>query len=68
MALFSRRTAESTPLDGVDVVLADLDGVVYAGPARCRMRSTASTAPARGVVSATSPTTHRAPMYRWRRI
>ena len=31
MALFSRRTAESTPLDGVDVVLADLDGVVYAG-------------------------------------
>lgn len=31
MALFSRRTA-STPLDGVDAVLADLDGVVYAGP------------------------------------
>ena len=31
MALFSRRTAEATPLDGVDVVLADLDGVVYAG-------------------------------------
>jgi len=31
MALFSRRAAESTPLDGVDVVLADLDGVVYAG-------------------------------------
>ena len=31
MALFSRRTAEPTPLDGVDVVLADLDGVVYAG-------------------------------------
>lgn len=30
MALFSRRT-EPTPLDGVDVVLADLDGVVYAG-------------------------------------
>ncbi|GAA3663960.1 HAD-IIA family hydrolase [Microbacterium marinilacus] len=29
MALFSKR--ESTPLDGVDVVLADLDGVVYAG-------------------------------------
>ncbi|WP_460774342.1 HAD-IIA family hydrolase [Microbacterium sp. GXF7504] len=28
MALFSRAT---TPLDGVDVVLADLDGVVYAG-------------------------------------
>ena len=31
MALFSRNTAPS-PLDGVDVVLADLDGVVYAGP------------------------------------
>jgi len=31
MALFGRRGA-STPLDGVDVVLADLDGVVYAGP------------------------------------
>lgn len=31
MALFSKRTA-STPLDGVDAVLADLDGVVYAGP------------------------------------
>lgn len=31
MALFSKRTAP-TPLDGVDVVLADLDGVVYAGP------------------------------------
>lgn len=33
MALFSRRRANaSTPLDGVDTVLADLDGVVYAGP------------------------------------
>ena len=32
MALFSRRRVASTPLDGVDVVLADLDGVVYAGP------------------------------------
>lgn len=35
MALFSRRSAAaaaSTPLDDVDVVLADLDGVVYAGP------------------------------------
>ncbi|WP_336633392.1 MULTISPECIES: HAD-IIA family hydrolase [unclassified Microbacterium] len=33
MALFSRRPATgSAPLDGVDVVLADLDGVVYAGP------------------------------------
>lgn len=31
MALFGRRGAEPTPLDGVDVVLADLDGVVYAG-------------------------------------
>lgn len=30
MALFSR--ARRTPLDGVDLVLADLDGVVYAGP------------------------------------
>lgn len=32
MALFSRRRTPSTPLDGVDTVLADLDGVVYAGP------------------------------------
>jgi len=31
MALFSRKTGPA-PLDGVDVVLADLDGVVYAGP------------------------------------
>ena len=31
MGLFSRR-ADPAPLDGVDVVLADLDGVVYAGP------------------------------------
>jgi HAD superfamily hydrolase (TIGR01450 family) len=30
MGLFPRR-ARATPLDGVDVVLADLDGVVYAG-------------------------------------
>ncbi|MFE7844495.1 HAD-IIA family hydrolase [Microbacterium sp. NPDC057407] len=30
MALFGRRS-QPTPLDGVDVVLADLDGVVYAG-------------------------------------
>lgn len=30
MGLFSK--ARPTPLDGVDVVLADLDGVVYAGP------------------------------------
>ncbi|MGF3057542.1 HAD-IIA family hydrolase [Microbacterium sp. YY-01] len=34
MAFFSRRRAAATrmPLDGVDLVLADLDGVVYAGP------------------------------------
>ena len=32
MALFGRRAATPAPLDGVDVVLADLDGVVYAGP------------------------------------
>lgn len=31
MALFSRRTDPPSPLEGVDVVLADLDGVVYAG-------------------------------------
>lgn len=31
MGPFLRRQAESAPLDGVDVVLADLDGVVYAG-------------------------------------
>jgi len=31
MALFSRRSVERAPLDDVDVVLADLDGVVYAG-------------------------------------
>ena len=31
MALFGRRAATRAPLDGVDVVLADLDGVVYAG-------------------------------------
>ena len=31
MALFGRRPAERTPLNDVDVVLADLDGVVYAG-------------------------------------
>jgi glycerol 3-phosphatase-2 len=31
MALFGRRSSGATPLDGVDVVLADLDGVVYAG-------------------------------------
>ena len=33
MALFrSRNSAQAAPLDGVDVVLADLDGVVYKGP------------------------------------
>lgn len=31
MGIFSRR-ADPTPLDDIDVVLADLDGVVYAGP------------------------------------
>lgn len=31
MPLFGRRPSQRTPLDGVDVVLADLDGVVYAG-------------------------------------
>ena len=31
MALFGRRLDTAAPLDGVDVVLADLDGVVYAG-------------------------------------
>ncbi|MEV4687959.1 HAD-IIA family hydrolase [Microbacterium sp. LWH3-1.2] len=31
MALFGRRAGTPAPLDGVDVVLADLDGVVYAG-------------------------------------
>ncbi|BFM25585.1 HAD-IIA family hydrolase [Microbacterium sp. che218] len=30
--IFGRGKADPTPLDGVDVVLADLDGVVYAGP------------------------------------
>lgn len=32
MGLFSRKPTARTPLDGIDVVLADLDGVVYAGP------------------------------------
>ncbi|GGH46148.1 HAD-IIA family hydrolase [Microbacterium album] len=31
MALFSKKTGPA-PIEGVDVVLADLDGVVYAGP------------------------------------
>lgn len=31
MPLFGRRSATPGPLEGVDVVLADLDGVVYAG-------------------------------------
>jgi HAD superfamily hydrolase (TIGR01450 family) len=31
MPLFGRRPSTAAPLDGVDVVLADLDGVVYAG-------------------------------------
>ncbi|HWU45651.1 MAG TPA: HAD-IIA family hydrolase [Humibacter sp.] len=29
--MFARKTEPSTPLDGVDVLLADLDGVVYRG-------------------------------------
>lgn len=33
MGLFTRRRSSArTPLDGVDTILADLDGVVYAGP------------------------------------
>ncbi|MEV4738225.1 MULTISPECIES: HAD-IIA family hydrolase [unclassified Microbacterium] len=32
MGFFSKKAAGRTPLDGVDAVLADLDGVVYAGP------------------------------------
>jgi HAD superfamily hydrolase (TIGR01450 family) len=32
MALFRRTAKTVTPLDGVDLVLADLDGVVYKGP------------------------------------
>lgn len=31
MGLFGARAAAGTPLDGIDVLLADLDGVVYAG-------------------------------------
>ncbi len=31
MRLFTRRGSTPTPLDNVDVILADLDGVVYAG-------------------------------------
>ncbi|NYE20723.1 HAD-IIA family hydrolase [Microbacterium immunditiarum] len=31
MGLFTRRASTPTPLDNVDVILADLDGVVYAG-------------------------------------
>jgi glycerol 3-phosphatase-2 len=30
--VFARAGKGSAPLDGVDVILADLDGVVYAGP------------------------------------
>ncbi|GAA3860242.1 HAD hydrolase-like protein [Leifsonia kafniensis] len=33
MLKLGRTTKATTPLDGVDVLLADLDGVVYAGPA-----------------------------------
>jgi HAD superfamily hydrolase (TIGR01450 family) len=31
MGLFGTRTESATPLDGIDAVFADLDGVVYAG-------------------------------------
>ena len=31
MGLFRTRTEATTPLDGIDAVFADLDGVVYAG-------------------------------------
>ena len=31
MPIFARRPPERAPLEDVDVVLADLDGVVYAG-------------------------------------
>ncbi|MEZ3160977.1 HAD-IIA family hydrolase [Microbacterium sp. BWT-B31] len=31
MGIFSRRAVETTPLDGVDLIMSDLDGVVYAG-------------------------------------
>ena len=31
--LAGSRSGASTPLEGVDALLADLDGVVYAGPA-----------------------------------
>jgi HAD superfamily hydrolase (TIGR01450 family) len=32
VALFARKRGDATPLEGVDTILADLDGVVYAGP------------------------------------
>ncbi|MFK4762764.1 HAD-IIA family hydrolase [Microbacterium sp. ZW T5_45] len=32
MGIFSKKQTPRTPLDGIDTVLADLDGVVYAGP------------------------------------
>ena len=32
MGLFTKKPVPRTPLDGIDTVLADLDGVVYAGP------------------------------------
>ena len=64
MALFSRRTVESTPLDGVDVVLADLDGVVYAGAGALPHAVASLTRAARDVGSATSRITHLAPTHR----
>jgi HAD superfamily hydrolase (TIGR01450 family) len=32
MGIFRSKTEVATPLDGVDLILTDLDGVVYAGP------------------------------------
>ncbi len=32
MALFGNRSTTAAPLDGVDVILSDLDGVIYRGP------------------------------------
>ena len=69
MALFSRKpkpVASATPLDGVDVLLADLDGVVYAGPHAIPTPWRASTGRAARPGSATSRTTPRAPTFRRR--
>lgn len=55
MGLFSR--APSTPLDGVDAVLADLDGVVYAGPGALPHAIESLNRAGRPAGSGTSPTT-----------